>query len=244
MAKKYKTLLLISIALCSCFCLVNLRNQDDLLSKLQNLLINQNTVLVTGANINLEKVSIKCIETNQMIFENGKKVSNIENEYGGDNFEVFYDNKLIGKSGIFKTNWFHTHDYFFKINKLKNDLIFEFKVKGPNQKSCYYTNITFDTIQNRSTEIFYSLNDKKQQLNIENYDKNGTILTDEIWKEDTLKNLNIYSEENWKTNYNVDKFSKEIKYSLSKIDKVDSLIYMYKIIEHKKTIENRIAIEK
>lgn len=247
MTTKHKTLLSILLITCTLFvsfCLVNLRNQDNLIGKLQNLLINQNSVLVTGINIDLDKVSIKCIESNRMIFENGKKVSNIENEYGGDNFEVFYDDKLIGKSGIFKTNWFHTHDYFFKILKIKNELKFDFKVKGPNQKSCYYTTNKYDSIQNKLTEIFYNLNGMTDQINVQNYNKKGIVVTDEIGKKDTLINLNLYSNGNWKMNYSTNKCSREIKYNLLKIDNVDSLIYIYRSIDNKKVVDHRIAIKK
>ena len=104
------------------------RNQDNLLNRFQCIFFDKNTINVSGINVDLQKIVISSVEEDKIIFKNGQKTSGIKNEYGGDNFKIFYNKKLIGQAGIFKTNWWHTHDYFFEIVKTDTDTICYFKV--------------------------------------------------------------------------------------------------------------------
>ena len=59
----------------------------------QDVLFDKNTISVETENIDANKITIELIDySSGVIFKNGKKVGRIKNEYGGDNFKIFYDN--------------------------------------------------------------------------------------------------------------------------------------------------------
>ncbi|MDX2174436.1 MAG: hypothetical protein SFY56_15140 [Bacteroidota bacterium] len=219
------------------------RNQDTILNRLQCQFFDKNTINVSAGDIDLDKIVIESLEENKVVFKNGKKTSKIKNQYGGDNFKVFYKNKLLGQAGIFKTNWWHTHDYFFKVFKTCTNIAFEFEVIGPDHRSLYFKHFDMDSSTHKSTETFYNSKGPSGQVNVEYYDNKGKVITDEIWIDDTLVTMNLYSNGNWYKNYDTKKYDKDTKYNLLKINNSDSLVYVYQIIKDNKTTNNRIAIK-
>ena len=218
----------------------NFHQGDNLLNKLQCMLFEKNTISVTGENIDINKITIELIEYSQgVVFKNGKKVKRIRNEHGGDNFKVFYDGLLIAQAGIFRSGWWHTHDFFFHIIKNDSTFDFRFQAKGLDEESLYYKIYTLDKLNQKSISVFYNDRGKSGQINIDYYDNNGNIIVGEIWVNDTLVSLNLYREGNWYKNYSTDKYSKTAKYKLIKEPHCDSLKYIYQIIENEK-IENEI----
>lgn len=245
--RKYKLLILyLIVTILASGLILNssyFRNQDTIFNRLQGKFFDKNTINVSVDDIDLDKIAIESIEENKVVFKNGKKTSKIKNQYGGDNFQVFYNNKLIGQAGIYKTNWWHTHDYFFKVFKTNTSIAFEFKVIGPDQNSLYYKHFDMDSSTHKSTETFYDSKGLSGQINIENYDIKGNVITNEIWINDTLVTINLYSNGNWYKNFSTDNYDKDTKYNLFKINNTDSLVYIYQIIKDNKTNNNRIAIK-
>ena len=247
--KKRKTAIFIIlgfllIGFCVFLKVYTFRNQDNLLNRLQIIFFDKNSIAVTGENIDLDKVTIECLEYSQgIVFEKGRKVAKIKNEYGGDSFKIFYDGKPIAMAWIFKTNWWHTHDYFFDITKIDTIFQFKFNVIGPNSESLQYKTYTIDSLNHKSTEVFYNRKGIDGQINVEYYDKTWKIIVDEIWKNDTLINLNIYKNGEWYKNYSTNKYSKMESYKLVKENRNDSLTYIYQTIESGKINEERIEIK-
>lgn len=223
---------------------VNFQNQGNLLNKTQSYFFDKNTLNVTGSNIDIDKVIIESIESGNVIFKKGNKVSKINNEYGETNFNIFYDNTLIGQAGIFKTNWWHIHDYYFKIIKTDTNIFFNFNVKGPDEKSLYYKCFEVDNANNKTTEIFYNLKGHTNQKNIKYYDEKKNVIVEELWEKNILISINIYTKGIWEKNYSINKHSEKEKYSLTKITQSDSLVYIYQTFVNEKSKKERITIKK
>ena len=68
--------------------------------------------MISGDDIDLDKITIKSIEKNKVIFENNEIISKIKNQYGGDNFLVYYGDELIEQAGIEKKSWWQTQLLF------------------------------------------------------------------------------------------------------------------------------------
>ena len=197
----------------------------------------KNNIIVDGENIDINKVTIELMDyPHGIVFKNGKKVKRIKNEYGDNDFKVFYDSLLIAQAGIFKYNWYHTHDYFFYVVKNDSTFDFSFSVKGPDSETLYYKIFTMDKLNKKSTEVFYNDSGKDGQININYYDNKGNIIVDECWINDTLVNLNLYKEGNWYKHYTTNKFSKTAGYKLIKLHP-DSLKYIYQTIENEEVEE-------
>ena len=211
--------------------------KDNFLYKLQCVLFDKNTVSVEVKNIDIDKITIELIEESQgVIFKNGKKVKRIRNEYGGDTFDIFYDNLLIARAGIFKTNWKFIHNYFFYITKNDSIFDFNFKVKGPCCESLYYLIYAKDTINKRLTTVHYDKNGKTGYVGIEYFDDKGNVIVDEGWQNDTLVNLNLYKDVEWHKNYG----SRIPPNKLIKEPHNDSLKYIYQTIENGEVVETEI----
>jgi hypothetical protein len=219
------------------------RNKDNILNRIQCIIFNKNTISVSTTKINVDSIKIESMEEGKVVFKDGKMTSNIKNQYGGDNFKIFYNEKLIGQAGIFKTNWWHTHDYHFNILRTKNNITFYFKVEGPDRKSLYFKHFEIDSLNRKSTEIFYNSKGKTGQINIEYYNKSGLLIVDEIWENDTLITMNLYSNGKWSKNYTTNKYSKNEKYNLIKTNNTDSLVYIYETITDNVSKNERISIK-
>lgn len=218
-------------------------NYDSIIYRLQCLIFNENSLTVKTKNLDIKKVVIKSIEENKIVFEDGKETSKIKNQYGGDNFEIYYDNKLVGQAGIFKTNWWYTHDYCFDLLKDNSKIIFHFQVSGPNQNSLNYKYYELDNFKNKSAEVFYDSSGKTGQINYMYYDKTGNIIADEIWIDSVLTTLNIYANGKFVKNYLTTMRTEKTKYKLSRLSQSDSLVYVYQTITNNKTKEEQIKIK-
>ena len=215
-----------------------------ILNVLQCVLFDKNTILVTGKNIDINKITVELIDESQgVVFKNGKKVKRIKNEYGGDNFIIFYDSLLIAQAGIFKTNWYHTHTYCFDVVKKDSTFDFNFRVKGANSESLYYRVFAADKQNKTLTTINYDKNGKTGYISIEYYDDNENIIVDELWKNDTLVNLNLYKNGELNKSYSTNKSLKTTTYKIIKEPHHDSLIYLHQTIEDGKIETEKIEIK-
>ena len=221
------------------------RNQDNLLNQLQIVFFDKNSITVTGKNIDLNKITVECLEYSQgIVYAKGRQVAKIRNEYGGDSFKIFYDGKPIAMTWIFKTNWWHTHDYFFDITKIDTTFQFTFNVIGPNSESLAYKIYEIDSLKYTLTETFYNRKGRNGQVYVEYYDESWKLVADEIWRNDTLTNLNLYQDGKWVKNYSTNKYSKTAKYKLIKeSSRADSLVYFFKVIEFEEVTDERVCLK-
>ena len=207
---------------------------------MQCTLFDKNLIFVEGENIDINKVTIESINYSQgVVFKNGKKVKRIKNEYGYEDFKIFYDGLLIAQAGIFKMNWYNTHTFYFNIIKKDSTFDFNVRVKGEYSESLYYRIFTTDKQNKTLTAVNYDKNGKTEYINIDYYDDNGNVIADEGWKNDTLINMNVYKNGDWYKNYGTNRYSETTQYKLIKEPNNDSLKYIYQTIEDGK-IENEI----
>ena len=205
-------------------------------------IIDKNPISVKVENIDINKITIELSGNSNsgIIFKNGKKVNRIKNEYGSYYFEIFYDNLLIAQVEVPKTSWRYTHRHFFYLTKNDSTFDLNLRVEGPNGEWARHAMYEIDTLNKKSTKVFYDNKGKKTgYIYIEYFDDKGNVIVDEGWQNDTLINMNLYKEGNWYKNYGTNKYSKTTKYKLIKELHCDSLKYIYQIIEDEK-IENEI----
>ncbi len=132
------------------------KGDDNILDKLQATFISRNKIIVTGKNIDLDKVIIKrCGEEDnvQVVYQDGEQISSIENEYGYDSYDIYYNQQPVATAWIFKTNWWHKHSYYFEIEKLDTTFRFNFSVTGPDSQSAEYRIIYNDRLKPRRLPI-------------------------------------------------------------------------------------------
>jgi hypothetical protein len=224
----------------------NFREQYYLTNVLQCTLFDKNFIFVEGENIDINKITIELNNDLQqgIVFKNGKKVKRIKNEYGFESFKIFYDSLLIAQAGIFKTNWWHTHSYFFDVIKKDSTFDFNFKVKGPDSEGLHYSIFTMDKPNKTLTAIGYDENGKTGYIRIEYYDDNGNVIVDEGWENDTLIILNLHKEGNWYKNYNINYSWETTTYKLIKEPHNDSLKYIFQTIEDGEIANEIINVKK
>lgn len=116
-------------------------NRDTALQRLKIMLFNENAISVRGDGVKINDNAIKVIwhsdlVEDRVIWDKGKRVGVIDNEYGPQSFEVLYYNKRIGFASHMKTNNWHTHSYHFKVHFLDahHTIGFDFRADGPNQR--------------------------------------------------------------------------------------------------------------
>lgn len=102
---------------------------------------NQNEVRVlTGSDLNHNEVRIELNVlsadiSNQVIYKNGV-AGKVPNEYGENDWKIFYKDSLYFKFRHFKTNRNNNHVYIFIIDKLNNEeLVSTVKIKGKDSIS-------------------------------------------------------------------------------------------------------------
>ena len=202
-------------------------------------LFDKNTISVRGENIGIKKVTIEVsgYSNNGIIFENGKKVKRIKNEYGSYYFNIFYDNLLIAQAEVPKTSWRYTHKHFIFITKNDSTFDLNFRVKGTNGEWARHAMYIIDTLNKTSTKVFYDNKGKKDEyIYIEYFDDKGNVIVDESWQNDTLIFMTLYKNGEWYKNY-------EARHSPNKLTKEphnDSLKYIYQTIENGEVVETEI----
>ncbi|MGQ1786841.1 MULTISPECIES: hypothetical protein [unclassified Saccharicrinis] len=96
-----------------------------------------NSILVNSTGgIELDKVTIQIL--GETVFEKGKYLNNIKDTYGGPNFDVFYDDKLIGTVYHYNTNDWYVNQFKFDFYFEDNHPRFICKSKWKNWDSCVY----------------------------------------------------------------------------------------------------------
>lgn len=112
------------------------RNYNSIMSKISNYINhNDNNFFLTSKNCNAKNIDIywkgaSPIKTK--VIEQGIVINNIENVYGDNVFYIFYRDKVIDTTGLFKyANWF-THDYYFNIQEFEKLFIVKLKIIGPD----------------------------------------------------------------------------------------------------------------
>jgi len=144
-------------------------------------IFDKNTVSVEVKNIDINKVTIELVDypNNRVIFKNGKKVNRIKNEYGEYYFDIFYDGLLIAQAKVPKTSWRYTHRHFIYITKNDSTFDLNFRVEGINGEWASHAMYVIDTLNKKSTKVFYDNKGKKDgYIYIEYYDDNGNVIVD------------------------------------------------------------------
>jgi hypothetical protein len=130
-----------------------------------------------------------------------------------------------------------------KVFRTNTSISFDFNVEGPDHKSLCFNHFEIDSLNRKSTEIFYDSKGKTGQININYFDKQGNLIADEIWKNGFFVSMNTYSNGNWLKNYSTNKYSKTEKYKLLKLNQADSLVYIYQTEKADNITSERIAIK-
>ncbi len=117
------------------------KNRDTLLHRLKIALFDENSITVRGDGVKINDNAIKVTWSSEfikekVIWENGEKVGEIDNEYGPQGFNVYYYDQLIGGLDHMKTNNWHTHHYSIKLHFLdaNHTMGFDFRAYGPNSR--------------------------------------------------------------------------------------------------------------
>ena len=99
--------------------------------------LNPNILKVeTVGDIDVYKVKViwTSYQRSKVVFENGKDLKKHFKEYGRNEFQVFYENVLVGEFGQFKYNNWHGHRYKIKLElDSLNKIQFSVTVKGPDE---------------------------------------------------------------------------------------------------------------
>jgi len=217
------------------------RNKDNLINRLQCLLIDNNTIELMAGESEISDFEIY-LNSDNIVFKNGKMTGEIPREYGGINFLIYYRNQLIGQAGIHNRNWWQTHDFIFDFSS-KNIDKFEFRVNGPDSRTLYYKHIIYDSVNLIQTEVFYNKSGLSGQINKSYYDQTKCLIADEIWINDTLISMNMYDKGELLKNYSARKYVKDTKYELIKIDTVGFLTYNWITVKLDTTLSERIIIK-
>lgn len=104
-------------------------SDNNILQMLNKILIGNSMIIYTSSDIELEKIKIIISFSDKVIFENGIFNNNIGEHYGGPNFDVYYENELIGRALHYNTNDWYVNEFvfnFFTNNKPR----FTFKTIG------------------------------------------------------------------------------------------------------------------
>lgn len=117
-------------------------NQDTILHRVKIGFYDENYISVRGDGVKIMDDKIKVVWSSdfvkdKVIWEKGKHVGTIENEYGPQGFSVYYSDQLIGHVTHMKTNNWHTHSYRIKLKFLdaNHTMGFDFRADGPNRLS-------------------------------------------------------------------------------------------------------------
>lgn len=217
------------------------RNQDNLINRLQCILVDKNSIIVLGLPENTKDIEIRLF-SKKLIFKKGEKVATIPREYGNIDFLIYLNDRLIGQTGIFNCNWWQTHDFIFDFSSehIEN---FKFKVNGPDSESLYFKYIVFDTINRIQTEFFYNELGLTGQINNMYFNKSNQLVADELWINDTLITMNLFDKGVFSKNYSVQKCDKDTKYFLERIDTVGFLVYDLTTINTNTILKERILIK-
>lgn len=192
------------------------------------MLFDRNQIIVHAEGVASNDIVIKSL-SDEIVYENNRKVRQIPRAYGGIDFKILHKGQLIGQAGIHNTNWWHSHDFVFDFTLQHSKADFTFKVDGPDAQSLVFKHLVIDsTTNNVQTERFYNSNGPTGQVNKLYFNNLEIISFDETWINDTLTSLNLYKNGEWIKNYSVNKYHKGLKYELQKVTSAQGTAYEYK----------------
>lgn len=180
------------------------RNSDSILGRISNLINRNNHIKVQSNYFDLKEVEIIWIsefDESRTVYKNGKEKEKIGHIYGHNRFIVKHREEEIIKSGHFKTNNWHSHDYIFIINTISDNLYsINFIVDGPNEHK------SIDTIpinmENKGIKI--------KDLPIDSFPEYSTQYSNEIFE--ISNHLNIDEDDNLEIYNTLFKRRNEIKF--------------------------------
>ena len=105
-------------------------SDSDILQVLNKILVGNSMIVNTSSDIELEKIKINISFSDKVVFENGIFNNNIGEHYGGPNFDVYYENKLIGRALHYNTNDWYVNEFIFVFFIDNNQPKFTFKTNG------------------------------------------------------------------------------------------------------------------
>ena len=127
-----------------------LRDSESDFVQILNKIFAGNEVIVRAAsNVELKKISINIAFSDRVVFENEKFNNNIGESYGGPIFDIYYENKLIGRALHDNTNDWYVNKYVFDFFNENNQTKFTFKSIGKNkygENGYIWINTTNDSI--------------------------------------------------------------------------------------------------
>lgn len=112
------------------------RNTDSLLGRVSGLINRDNHIKIKSNSIDLSEIEIVWtpeFKKSKTIYKNKKETGKIGHIYGLNSFTILHNQNEVIKTGHFKTNNWHSHDYEFNIEKYTNLYIMNFEAKGPDQ---------------------------------------------------------------------------------------------------------------
>ncbi len=109
------------------------KSESDILQILNNVFLGNEMIVHTSNGLKLDKVKIKMASSEKIVFINGKFKNNIEESYGGPNFDVYYDEIHIGKGLHDNTNDWYVNEFIFNFFKLNGKVKFNFISNGKNK---------------------------------------------------------------------------------------------------------------
>ncbi len=113
------------------------RNTDNILNKIGWRLYEfQNLNITTSEGIDVHSIQIK--KDGKTIFENGKIIDRIGQNYGDNAFQVYVDTLLIAEVCHFKRNNWYANDYEFNVSKDGYNYVVRHRIDGPDSQFRYF----------------------------------------------------------------------------------------------------------
>lgn len=91
------------------------RNTDTVINKMLLELFNNNNVSVESKDLSEISITWRSEGNKKYVYRNKKVTGGIKNMKGVQVFNIYRNDRLICSLAQVKTAWWHTHDYFFKI---------------------------------------------------------------------------------------------------------------------------------
>ena len=142
------------------------KSESDILQALNKIFIGNEMIVKTSQSLKLEKVKIKIASSEKSVFENGKFLNNLEESYGGPNFDVFYDGNLIGKALHDNTNDWYVNEFIFNFFELNGKVKFNFITNGKDRNG---------------DEGYIWIEKNMDKLNFQSFEPNGKLINQ--WNE-------------------------------------------------------------
>lgn len=146
-----KILLIVFVLFCTIFCIIRTgiarSSKSDFAQVLNKYFIGDEITVEASSVIDDELIKITD-QDGKVFFENNEFFDNIGENYGGPIFDVYYNNKLIGKGLHDNKNDWYTSEYVFNFFKVGNKVRFKLTTIGKQGPEEGY--IWIDKINNKS----------------------------------------------------------------------------------------------